>query len=325
MARPAHILFTSTFSTPFIREDLTTLRAHHRVTAVTGGGIVSLLTMLVNVPRVDLTFSWFLSVYSSLVILFASLFGKRTIVVLGGVDTANMPEYGYGLWTSAWRSTLASAAVRRASLVLAVDETLKSEIIQRASYDGKNITVLPTGYDAERWNPDGPKMPVVLTIAHTDTRARGAIKGLDLLPEIAAGLPDVQFRLIGISPAVAATYRFPGNITVIGPVTQEELLREYRSASVYLQTSRREGFPNVLCEAMLCGCTPVASDAGASRTIVGDTGVIVSITDIDAVRSAVTGALHNDTNLAARDRVKTMFPLSLRREGVLRAVEGGNR
>src|SRR5690606_39307412 len=53
------------------------------------------------------------------------------------------------------------------------------------------------------------------------------------------------------------TYRPPENVTIVGPRPREALPAEYGAASVYLQLSRSEGLPNVLCEAMACGCIPV--------------------------------------------------------------------
>lgn len=51
----------------------------------------------------------------------------------------------------------------------------------------------------------------------------------------------------------------------------------YNALNLLTSTSSSEGFPNVICEAMACGIPCVATDAGDSRWIIDDTGIIVPI------------------------------------------------
>src|ERR671933_384909 len=94
----------------------------------------------------------------------------------------------------------------------------------------------------------------------------------------AALAPDVSFLLVGawLDDAVDELRRgAPSNVTFTGRVPREELVERFRSASVYVQASRHEGFGLALAEAMLAGCIPVVTSVGALPEVVGDAGVQV--------------------------------------------------
>jgi len=99
-----------------------------------------------------------------------------------------------------------------------------------------------------------------------------------------------------------------------------ELLRFYQRARIYCQPSRREGLSNALCEAMLCGCIPVATDVGGTAGAVGDTGFVVPSSDPVALADAVDAARSSSKDGAkARERVRALFPKE-RRERRLKEV-----
>ena len=63
-----------------------------------------------------------------------------------------------------------------------------------------------------------------------------------------------------------------------------------------LETSRREGLPNVVLEAMACGLPCVAADVSGTRELIkpGDTGYTYPPDDVSALATAVTEALSPD-------------------------------
>lgn len=74
--------------------------------------------------------------------------------------------------------------------------------------------------------------------------------------------------------------------TLVGPVPHHEVAAWLSAADLFLATSRREGSGYALLEAVACGCTPVVSDIGPHRAIVGDDGVRFAVgDDADAARA----------------------------------------
>lgn len=60
------------------------------------------------------------------------------------------------------------------------------------------------------------------------------------------------------------------NIKVLGPLSEEEMKREYLSSSVYVCPSYMENSPNTVAEAMLLGMPVIASDAGGIKSIISN-------------------------------------------------------
>ncbi len=271
-----------------------------------------------------MTFTWFASVYAAVIVCFARLLGKKSLVVVGGVDVAKLPEIGYGVWLSPWKALLVRYALRHADRVLVVDASLHHAAMRRAKYDGKNIHCVPTGYDAQRWHPAGQKEMYVLTVAKCEDMTRLRVKGVPFLFEAAKRLTDVRFVLIGPSRHLLQQLQAvtPPNVELLPFLERDALLAFYQRAKVYCQPSYSEGLPNTLCEAMLCECVPVGTRVGGIPTVVGGIGFLVPYGDVQALVDAITQALTAPPSIGqmARRHIAENFTLARREQELLRTL-----
>jgi glycosyltransferase involved in cell wall biosynthesis len=320
----AKILVTSTFVTPFINEDLNILRKYYDLTHICASGPGAVALIARSVRHSDLVLSWFASTYAAVAVASAGIFQKSAVIAVGGADVAGIDEIAYGIWTSPWRARLVTYALRSADKVLVVDPFLRGEAMRRARYEGTNIECLPTGYDPLYWSPEGGKEDLVLSVAVCDSPARLEAKGVPLLLEAALTLPDVPFVLVGIHDRLidGVRARAPGNVDVRSKLSREELRALYRKARVYCQASRIEGLPNAVCEAMLCGCVPVATDVGGMRSAVDGAGLLVPYGDPVRLAGAIMKAMAmpEASGANAREYIKENFTLSRRERGLLRVI-----
>jgi glycosyltransferase involved in cell wall biosynthesis len=94
---------------------------------------------------------------------------------------------------------------------------------------------------------------------------------------------------------------------------------------VYVQPSRHEGFGLSVAEAMLAGCVPVVSAAGALPEVVGDAGIVLA-TEAPGARDVAEGirrGLSSDDSARerARRRVLERFPLGTRAERLAEVID----
>lgn len=104
------------------------------------------------------------------------------------------------------------------------------------------------------------------------------------------------------------------NITLLGRLTENQLIQEYRACDAVLVPSRYEGFGYTALEAMACGKPVVGFRCGAVDEVVaeGKTGLLCDIDDLDALEQNCR-YLADDTTmthmfgLAGRERATTVF------------------
>ena len=86
-------------------------------------------------------------------------------------------------------------------------------------------------------------------------------------------------------------------------------------ADLFVLSSKHEGLPTVLIEAMACETFVIATDCGGSAEILGDTGILVPVHDSEVLAIALEKAialpahLIKDNGKLARKRVEEKFSL----------------
>lgn len=171
--------------------------------------------------------------------------------------------------------------------------------------------------------PEG--VPVVGTVAVFKPQ-KAPLDFVAAARRVAAAVPGVQFAMVGdgelrgaAERAVAAAslsdrFRFTG--------WREEIPDLLKAFDVFLLTSRWEGLPRVVPQALIAGVPVVATSADGTREIVGDgvDGFLARPGDVPALAARVADLLSGNARvdpLAKRDRLLREFD----RDEMVRAQE----
>lgn len=325
------ILVVGPLTTMFAEADVDLLRRHHDVRIlntvisrhrpVASAAAVCWIAMLA--AWADLIYIWFADLHAYVAVRIGKALGRPSMVVLGGYEVASVPDLGYGLLADERMAPCVRYILDHADRILAVDEGLLLDAERFLNRRPSSWRVLPTGYDPARYCPSGEKQDLVLTVFWGDNIGRARVKGLDIFLAAAALLPEIRFGVIGACGEVDAWLREqrPPNVEVIPPISRDELIGHYQRAKVYAQFSLREGLPNAVCEAMLCGCVPVGTPVQGITTAMGPLGYYAQLGDPEAGAEAIARALESPDGLAARERIAALFPIGRREDGLLSQVD----
>lgn len=322
---PLRILFVHNRPTMFVQTDLELLRERHVVTEwFQRGRMVNVAALARAVGEHDVVFGWFASLHTFLPVMLAQRLGRPVVLVIGGYDTANLPEIGYGSQRGGVRRLISSRTMRRATHLVTNSVFTRDEAIRNVGIPPKRITIIYHGLSVPP-SPDKPCDPLVITVGDVaqDTLQR---KGLETFVRTAALLPDVPFALIGLwrDRAIESLRRIaPPNLVFTGRVSNEQLSDYMNCANVYVQASKHEGFGLAVAEAMLHKCIPVVTRSGALPEVVGEAGVYVRSGEPSALAASIHRALSLDAEWGgrARERIVQNFPLERRRKGMEELLE----
>jgi len=287
----------------------------------------------------DVFFTRFAQYNGLLLVLAGKLLRRKTAVVLGGSDSIWIPRYHYGVHDHWLRRRTTRWTLHHADLLLPVhgsllrgvntysDESPRDEGILVYHPDiTTRTTVVHNGFDPAFWTPDErmTRDNVVLTVAIAEDWTVFMTKGLNYFLDTAARLPQYRFVLVGTRrDAADRWYHEPigANVEFLPPLPATDLRTLYRSAKVFAHFTLTEGMPNVLCEAMLCGCVPVGSTVNSLPDIIGDTGILIAKRDVAEMTRGIETAMRRTDGLRARARIVEQYPLARRARELTAALE----
>ena len=128
---------------------------------------------------------------------------------------------------------------------------------------------------------------------------------------------NIKLNIVGhgeLQPQIEALIKeleLDEDITLLGK--RSDVPKLMNEADIFILSSKFEGLPTVVIEAMACECYVVATDCGGSAEILGDTGKLVPIQDSQALANALEAAINLDVedrllnNKKARARVERLF------------------
>ncbi|MCU1270535.1 MAG: hypothetical protein JWN74_1829 [Acidobacteriaceae bacterium] len=137
--------------------------------------------------------------------------------------------------------------------------------------------IIPTGVDTRFFVPDWDRPPNSRTTVLFVGSLR-SYKQPQVVVDAAARFPQADFRIAGdgqLAPGLRSRCADQelNNVKLLGPLSAEELRKQYQRADVFLFPSKWEGSPKVILEAAACGLPVIARNNYSPETVVhGVTG-----------------------------------------------------
>lgn len=201
-------------------------------------------------------------------------------------------------------------------------------------YAEERMVVVVNGYDCTDIEAAMPKRAmsrralgvgdshVVVGITGRFNELKGYRVFIEAAAEVAAAEPAVRFVMLG--RGVDASNQLLGQwLQESGIANRFVLLGERNDVpdwlaamDVFCSSSLSEGFPNVICEAMIARLPCVVTDAGDAAEILGPAGLVVTPNAAGDLASALLDLVRAGAEERARlgeighDRVKTQFSLA---------------
>lgn len=238
-------------------------------------------------------------------------FNIPVTITARGTDINLIPEY-------ARPRRLILQAARDAGAMITVCQALKDRLIELGAPADK-ITVLRNGVDLQifrvedraqmraKWGVDGL---VLASVGHLIER-----KGHDLAIAALPQLAGATLLIVGAGPEREALEKLAGRIGVrdrvrfLGVLDQNALREIYNCVDALILASSREGWANVLLEAMACGTPVVASSVWGTPEVVAapEAGLLIKSRDAASIAEAVKQLYENPPDRAATRRYAEKF------------------
>jgi glycosyltransferase involved in cell wall biosynthesis len=210
------------------------------------------------------------------------------------------------------RKQLIGWALRRAARIIAVSEGLRQFAVS-LGVERSRTAVISNGVDASRFSPQDRndcRAKYGISLDSKVILSAGTLielKGHHRIAQALAGLIgrgyQAELLIVGRSgayePEIRKTITDLGLkqcVRLLGEVSPAQVAELMSAADVLCLASSREGWPNVVHEAMACGTPVVATDVGAVKDMIpsSEHGIIVPPNDNPALAEALSEALNRE-------------------------------
>lgn len=196
---------------------------------------------------------------------------------------------------------------------------LAKQVHAAAGYVDGKISIIPNGFELDRFVPNAaarasvraelglPENALLVGVVARFDPLKNHLGFVQAAAQMLAQQSQAHFVLAGadvdqgnavLQTAIAVHPGLAAHIHLLG--RRDDVPRLMAALDVLASPSHGEAFPNVLGEAMACGVPCVVTDAGDSAEIVGDTGRVVPVGDMDGLARELVAVL----NLSAAERAK---------------------
>lgn len=234
-------------------------------------------------------------------VMLGRAFGLPVTVTARGSDINLIPDHAIPRWMIRW-------AAERAAGLIAVSSALAAKLSALGVAESR-IQVLRNGIDATEFRPmphlnggSTPPSPLAVSVGNLVP-----LKGHDLAISALPAIPELKLWIVGGGPerhrldSLARALGVADRVTFLGVVPHERMPEVYSAAQVLILASEREGWPNVLLEAMACGARVVTTNVSdVPQIITGPAaGAWLSERTVPALIETLRGVLANSVSRTA--------------------------
>lgn len=208
-----------------------------------------------------------------------------------------------------WHSFLhmQGKVIKRLRNIITVSEQSRQDIARDFGLSVDQIGLIYNGIDTAVFRPievsSGDRLRLMAT-ASADAPLKGLRYLLKAYAALLAEFPNLELLVIGQPQAGGKTDRLLDRLGLrqrvqfVTGVSTEELVSLYSQATIAVIPSIYEGFGLPAGEAMACAVPVVSTNGGALPEIVGDAGVIVPTANAEALTSALSRLLKDQSERA---------------------------
>ncbi len=171
------------------------------------------------------------------------------------------------------------------------------------------VDVVHMGIDLEKFQPTDETVENRILTVGRFVEKKGITYGIKAVAEVVKEVPDLEYHIIGSGPkedeirATIAEHDLEHHVTILGNVTDEELIQKYGEAQVFLlpcvvaADGDRDGIPVVLMEAMAMECVPVSTRVSGIPELIedGENGYLCKPRNLAEYSSKIKDALDLDS------------------------------
>jgi teichuronic acid biosynthesis glycosyltransferase TuaC len=251
----------------------------------------------------------------------AKEFGIPVVVTARGTDLNLIPEYRIP------RRMICQAAAHADGLIT-VCQALKERLVELGTAPEK-VIVLRNGVDLQLFRPmDRQRARARLGLTRRTLGSVGWLverKGHHHVIRALRALPNTDLIIVGDGPERTGLERLAvkegvsERVRFLGRIEQSQLPEIYNAVDALVLASSREGWANVLLEAMACGTPVVASAVWGTPEVVAapEAGVLMRSLDAQGVLDGVTRLFATNPERAATRRYAEGFSWDATTQGQL--------
>lgn len=202
--------------------------------------------------------------------ILGKMLNKPVVITARGTDINLIPKFHWPRKMIVW-------AARQAASIITVCQALKNELIV-LGIDSAKIHALRNGVDLALFYPEERalaiqklklKRPAILSVGNLIER-----KGHRLVIEAMSELPEYELLLAGDGEDMPSLKKLANDlnvsdrVTFLGAVPHHQLVTIYSAVDLLVLASSREGWANVLLEAMACGTPAIATNVWGTAEVV---------------------------------------------------------